>query len=291
MNSYANDRADERISDVDPGELHELKSREALRRFKRQNHFRKGFGRLVQVIISILVVASFGAVCFTKVFVIRNVEVVGTDRYTSSDILTLLAACEGDSLYSVRSTEVESLTSRLSLVRSIKVSRKLPDTLIFTITEDEAVYYCELFGEYFLLSSTLRVLDRVFDESSLPEEGLLRLELPTVDRAIVGSQLVFESDSDMKYVSAYLETLSSSSVYERVNAFDLRDKFDLELICDSKYLVQLSNGDDMATKLSTLYQVLSHDAMQDKGKARIDVTDPAEARVISDIVGEVEFSR
>lgn len=244
----------------------------------------------MQVIISILVVAVFTVICFTKIFVIKSVEVVGTDRYTGEELLSLLGASEGDSLYSVHSGDASTLSARLSLVRSIKVTRRLPQTLIFTIAEDEAVYYCELFGEYFLLSDTLRVLDRVFDESAI-ESGLMRVELPTIDRAIVGGQIVFENDSDMKYVITYLDALRASSIYERVNAFDLRDKFELELICDSKYLVQLSDGADISTKLSTLAQVLAHDAMQSKGKARIDITDPAEARVISDINGEVQFNR
>ena len=291
MNSYENDRDDERFSDVDPEELHELKSRETLRRFKRQNRARNSFSKLIQVIIFFVIIAVFAVVCLTKVFVIKSVEVVGTDRYSGEELLSLIGASEGDSLYSVRNSDVASLPSKLSLVKNVRISRKLPQTLIFTVTEDEPSYYCEFYGEYFLLSDSLRVLDHVTDGSGLSEEGLLRLELPSIDRVLVGSTIVFENEADMRYVTACLDALSASSVRELVNAFDLRDKFDLEMICESKYLVQLSDYDELPTKLSTLAQVLAHDALRDRGKARIDVSDPEKASVIFDISGEVAFSR
>ena len=291
MNSYANDRTDERFSDVDPGELHELKSKETLRRFQRHNRTRQSLSKLVQVVIFFVIIALFAAICLTKVFVIQNVEVVGTDRYTGDELLEFLDASKGESLYSIRSKNVDALPSKLSLVRSASVSRKLPQTLIITVVEDEPLYYCELFGEYFLLADNLRVLDRVFDENIAKEQGLIRLELPTVDRALVGSRLVFDDESDMRYVTAYLAALEASSVRDHVDAFDLRDKFDLEMICDSIYLVQFADGEELSTKLSTLAQVLEHDAMQNRGKSRIDVSNPAETRVDSDITGDVVFSR
>lgn len=288
MNSYANERTDERFSDVDRSELHEIKSRESLRRFQRNNRIRKSLGRLFQILIFVLIVAVFAAVCVTKVFVIKNVEVVGTDRYTGDELLALIGASKDDSLYSVGSGEAASLPSKLSFVRAARITRKLPQTLIVTLTEDEPSYYCELFGEYFLLSDNLRVLDRVYDEADCGE-GLIRLELPMVDKAVVGDIIAFDNESDLRYVLAYLSALESSPVYELVDAFDLRDKFDLAMICESKYLVELADGEELSTKLTTLAQVLSHEAMQDKGKARIDLSDPSRASAIFDIKGDVTF--
>lgn len=291
MNSYANERTDERFSDVDPSELHKLKSRETLKHFQRHNRMRKSLGKFLRIVIFFVMIAVFAAVCLVKVFVIQNVEVVGTDRYTGDELIEILGVEKGDSLYSVSSKNIESLPAKLSLVRSVKISRKLPQTLIITFTEDEPIYYCELYGEYFLLSDTLRVLDRVFTEETVSYDELIRLELPPVDRAIVGDTIEFDSDADMKYVTAYLSVLESSTIRERVDAFDLRDKFKLEMICDSKFLVELSDGEELATKLSTLAQVLAQDVMLERGKSTIDLTNPAETRVISDITGDVAFSR
>lgn len=291
MNSYANERTDERFSDVDPSELHKLKSRETLKRFQKNNRLRKNFGKFLRIVVFFAMIAVFVTVCILKVFVIQDVEVVGTDRYTAEELIKLLGVSKGDSLYSVRRQNTEALSSKLSLVKDVKISRKLPQTLIITLTEDTPLYYSEIYGEYFLLSDKLRVLDRVFYEEDIAEYDLIRLELPTVDRAVVGSVLEFDNASDMKYITSYLSVLESSSVYEHVDAFDMRDKFALEMICDSKYLVELSDGEELATKLSTLSQVLAQDVMKDRGKSTIDITDPAETRVISDITGDVVFSR
>ena len=142
--------------------------------------------------------------------------------------------------------------------------------------EDEAAAWCELYGEYFVLSGELRILDRVSEPSLLEGQGLFELRLPEIDSAIVGRRIEFASESDDEYVTAYLDAVIGSVLYPRITALDLRDKFDLKLICDDLYLVELADGEDLPTKLSATAGVLSQtEAFPEGTPAVIDMADPA----------------
>ncbi len=285
----ATERRDDRFFGGDAGELQRIKNKESLQRFERRKRFRESLSRLGRFVVFIAILAAFAAICVNKFFVIRDVKVVGTTRYVGSELLELIGVKEGESLFSVGQGDVKSLPQRLSNIREARLSRELPGTLVITLTEDVPLYYTELYGEFFVLSDELRVLDRVFTDVGL--KGVyMRLELPGVDFAVVGNSLRFEDESDERYVKTYIDVLETSGVWELADAFDLRDRFDLKLICcDYKYLCELADGEDFATKLSTLGQILTHDALADRGNARIDIRDPAQGRAIFDIEGNVTF--
>ncbi|MCI8387322.1 MAG: FtsQ-type POTRA domain-containing protein [Clostridiales bacterium] len=281
MNSYADahnehERRDSRFFTGDNSELQKIKSKESLQKFVRHNRKKKAYSRLSYILILLVLSTLFLIICLAVFFKIKDVEVLGSTRYSTEELLDYCGIETGQSLYEVSSSDLAGLSDRFSYIRSARLTRKLPHTLIITIVEDEPSYYCELYGEYFVMSQELRVLERSNDEEKLKENGLIMLKLPEIDSAIIGHRLTFTSDSDDKYVTAYLNALDSSMLYKRVTAFDLRDKFDLKLICDSIYLVELAGGDDLPTKLTATAGVLAtEEAFPEGVAAQIDMANPA----------------
>lgn len=243
------------------------------------------------MLIFLLLGAAFVFVCFSVFFRVRAVEVVGAAKYTPEQIKEVCGFEEGQSLYGV-SGDLSRLHERLPYIKGAKLTRKLPYTLVVTVTEDEAAYYCRLYGEYFALSEDLRVLERSAEPETFAGEGCTELLLPEIDSAVVGGKIVFTRDSDEKYVRAYLEVLSTNVLRDRVTAFDLRDKFDLKLQCDSIYLVELADGADLATKLTTTAAVLSEEEAFPVGvPAKIDVTNPSSPSAIVSKRVDISFDQ
>lgn len=276
MNDYANDRRDSRFFTGDHSELQEIKSKESLQKFVRHNRNRKNILRLSYILIFLVLSTLFVIICLAVFFKIKEVEIVGSSSYSPAEIMNYCGIEPGQSLYEVNDRDLSGLSERFPYIRTARLTRKLPHTLIITVTEDEADYYCELYGEYFVLSRELRVLERSSDPSSLSERGLIELMLPEIDQAIIGDSLVFASDADEKYVTAYLDTLYTNQIYERVTGFDLRDKFNLRMICDHIYLVELDSGDELSTKLTATAAVLATtEAFPEGVTAKIDMANPA----------------
>lgn len=287
--SRTNNHRESRFFTGDERELQEIKSHESLQKFIRHKKNRKRISRVGQIAIFATLTVVFLIVCLAVFFRIDSIEIIGTERYTKDEILKLVNIEEGLSLYEVSDKDLDVLVGRLPYIESARLIRRLPNTLVISISEVSPTYFCRLYGEYFVLSSDLLVLERRFSGDGLSGSGLIELVLPEVDRAVVGSKLELSEDISTKYVTAYLDALESGRMFEYASAFDLRDRFSLSLIAKDIYLIDLGNGDELATKLTTVAGMLEHQVFGDATPATIDANDPSQCAVIKDPDLEVKF--
>ncbi len=287
--SRTNMHRESRFFTGDERELQEIKSKESLQKFIRHKKNRKRLSKFGQLVIFGALAVIFLIVCLAVFFRIDTVEVVGTSRYTKDDILALTDIREGLSLYEVSDKNLEGLVGRLAYIKEANVVRRLPNTLVISLMEVEPRYVCRLYGEYFVLSSELFVLERCFTDEGFSELGLVELLLPSVDCAVVGKELEFSEEISDKYVRAYLDALDSGRMYEYATAFDLRDRFSLGMIAKDTYLVDLGNGDELATKLTVVAGMLESQVFADGVSATIDANDPTQCAVIKNPGLEIKF--
>ena len=287
--SRNNDRRESRFFTGDEQELSEIKRKESLEKFASKKRKRKNFARLSYFFVFAVIVVIFVIICLAVFFRIEEIEIVGSSRYTKEEILELVEIEEGLSLYEVSDSDLEILTTKLAYIKDAHVVRKLPHTLVISVTEDSPSYMCELYGEYFVLSDALRVLDRVYDRAELDSSELIEILLPEINSVIVGGDVEFAEKVSQKYVTAYLDALEASHLYSRATAFDLRSRFKLALISDGIYLVNLGNGDELGTKLTAVASMLDNAVFADKVPATIDATDPSQCPVIKNPDLVIEF--
>lgn len=273
MDGTPNNRRESRFFTGNKSELQKIKNQESLQKFARRKYVRKRFLRIVGMLAFAILALIFIFICFSVFFRVREIEVVGSSRYSADEILALSDVELGDELYGIGKKNFAGVYDKLAYIKSIKISRKLPSTLVIGVTTDEPYYVCNIYGEDFLLSSDLRVLEQAGSES------LTRLLLPEIDRAVVGSPISFDDKVDERYIKAYLKVLDESTLAVRATGFDLRDKFSLALICDSIYLLEFGDGSDLATKMSVAEQVLRNSKFDLKTPAKLDLRNPAEVPV------------
>ena len=240
-------------------------------------------------VVFAIIVLVFILVCLSMFFRVSEIEVVGSSRYTAEQLLQYSSVEKGMSLFTVTASDFDGSIERLPYINSVSVTRKLPDTIIVTVNEDEPRYVVTLYGEHFLLSQELRVLGRVEDKASLGDQRIIELVFPEIDSAIIGDRVEFSHSVSDRYVKAYLNALETSPLYSKTTAFDLRDRFSLALIASNKYIVNLGNGDELATKLTAVAGMLDHTVFADGIPATIDATNPAQCPVIKDQNLVIEF--
>ncbi len=289
--SRSSDRRESRFFTGDDHELAKIKSKESLQKFKKHNRTKKQFSKFTYILILGVLSAVFLIICLAVFFRIEEIEVVGSSRYSEEQILSITGIEEGLSLYEVSNADLEGLGERLAYIKNAKIVRKLPRTLIIQLTEDEPRYMCELYGEYFVLSDELRVLDRVFDRAKIDGMGLIELVLPEINSAMVGYDLEFSTQISERYVSAYIDALESSPLFKKTTAFDLRDRFNLALIAEGIYLVDFGNGDELNTKLTAVAGMLESEVFSDGVPATIDANDPSQCPVIKNPNLIIKFGR
>ena len=233
-----------------------------------------------------LLIAAFVIVLLTLIykffFVVRNIRVEGTSRYTAEEIIEASGVHYGANLYSFRSsTAGNNVTLRCPYVEKVDLHRVIPNGVVMTVTEGVPRYYAVIFGETKILSEGLRVLGTVGEGEEIPE-GLIKLKLPAVKYSVEGRLVEFRMPRDDRVVRDLLGALSNSPLADRVNSVDLRSEFNIKIVCESKYLLELGDSSDAELKLKTAAKVLE-DEMFDSGvSAKLDLTHIEKTSVIVD---------
>lgn len=236
---------------------------------------------LILALTCILVFLAVVFVIYKFGFVVRSISAEGSLVYSEEEIITASGLTEGVNLYSFRtSTLVNNITLRCPYIQDVKVERFIPSSVSLTATEDTPKYCADIYGEYKLLSEGLRVLETV-DEADIPE-GIIKLKLPAVSYAVAGREIRLSDEKREQSIREIIKAVSSSVLAERIGVIDLRDQFDLTVVCDGKHKLLLGENDDIDYKLRVAEKVLEDDMFDTDNKFRLDLTIRGKTGVVMD---------
>ncbi len=202
--------------------------------------------------------------------VVGEVLVEGNQRYTADELLSVSGLSLGARLPILSTDNAEQrVMSEMPYVSSCNISVNLPNVLIIEIEEENAVVCAEMFGEYYALSSDMKVLERADDRESFAE--LLYIELPYAIRAVVGERLVFLDGENGNYIVNFLELLSQSELSGRVNKIYFDKKFDIVASIDGKFRVLFGSPSDLKMKIAATAKMIEENAEKCGESSIIDV--------------------
>ena len=260
---------------------------EARREAEQRKRFIERRRGLVLAVICILLFAAVVGIIYRLVFVVKSINIIGSEHYTKEEIISSAGIAEGINLYSFRaSSVVSSITLRCPYISDVTLERRIPSTVNITAEEDTPAYYATIYGEYKLLSAGLRVLETV-DAEEIPE-GLLKLKLPTVSYAVAGRRLEFDSEKRDGDINELLKAVRESELADRITVIDLRDRYYVSMICDSKYKLIIGENTDVDSKLRVAAKVLLDEMFSTDNKFRIDLTVRGKTGVVMDNLLDVE---
>ena len=163
------------------------------RKGRRRNRGR--FGGLYKLLSFLIIFAAIfmGCVVFFRV---NTMVVEGNSRYTSEEIVAASGVQQGDNLFTLNKSQIVSrILTRLPYVDDLSIQRKLPDTLIFYVTESTPVAWLESGGTCWLLDHRCKILEA--GDSSITE-GLPEVLGLTPSDPSVGSRLTVDPEQQNK---------------------------------------------------------------------------------------------
>ena len=259
-----------------------LAREEALQKAKKARKVRKARDTIISFALIIAVFAVMCVVVYRLLFKVSEINVVGSESYTAEEIIEASGIGVGDHLYSFRASTLEkNVILRCPQVKSVEVNRSAPKKVTLTVSEKPCAFYADFYGEYRAVSSDLRVLYSVTRDEA-QERGLVLLRLPAVTKAVAGSEAKYSSVRRDDYIYTVTEALQNSELWGRVSAVDLTGKYDIEMVCDGKYLLTLGDSSAVESKLRIGAAVLSDEMFDGDDKAKIDLTNLSETGVVVD---------
>ncbi len=220
-------------------------------------------------VAAVLMAASFFIIHVMSRLVIKEVKVEG-GMYSAEELLKVSGLSAEDKLPLFSAGKIEDrLLSGLPHIKTCKVSFDLPDTLIYTLTEETPAVYAEIFGEYYSMTSSLKLLERSESEDAFTD--LLYIKLPRVKRAVVGEKLILADNADGDYITDFLKLYEESELSGRAGIVYFDEKYDMVLSVDDKFRILLGSPTEMSLKLQAAAHIIKQNEENCNSGSLIDV--------------------
>ncbi len=210
---------------------------------------------------------------------VAEIKVTGVEKYDVNDIIATSGIKNGDNLFWVNKFDVASkICAEYPYIESIKIRRKLPDTFIFEVTERVPCGYIEKDGKKWLIDSNAYVIEMMPDgySSSLPEITGGTMLTPSS-----GSALVLENKEQLPALQELLTAIRSGGMIEKISRIEIDKLYDLKVIYQDRFLVNLGDSLKLTKKIEMLKVVVAELGEEEKGT--INVSKIKEARYRPDL--------
>ncbi|MBR5515106.1 MAG: FtsQ-type POTRA domain-containing protein [Clostridia bacterium] len=252
------------------------------RRLKQKNSKRHLKQRLYYFFLLTALLLIFVITVVAVFFRVTDIRVNGNTAYPDKEIIKASGIEKGENIYSVSEKEVQKgVLLDHPYIRSVNVNRVIPNKINIDLKCDTPDFYVDIYGEYYVISPQLKVLERFFSKEELlakyPEIKLFKAG--EVRSAIVGREMELANPNHSEPAKQLLDVLKKNSVYEGVSSVDFSDRFNIRIVYDSRLEANIGNGEELELKLRFMNEIVKD---LGNGKGTIDIKDVETAYVLLD---------
>lgn len=241
-------------------------------RFQAANAKRTVWMKVVVWLLIFLFLAAVVLFFGSRLFSVKNIVIDGVDHYTYTQILRAGGLSKGQVMFFISESKFsDALTEQFAYIRSVKLEKQYPDTVTITLEEEEPEFYIEIQGEYYLLTRSLKVLERFYNEAKLLESSpnVQYIQVPVVARAVVCDTLEFAEISKSRHTDEALDILLESRLYPGVTAIDFSNRFDMTIMYENRLEIHLGSFEEYESKLDLALGMVHAYSEQATGKLEI----------------------
>lgn len=228
------------------------------RRPRRRRRYH-GRGRLTVLtrFLSFLVICSAIAAALILFFKTQNFVVSGNQRYTEQEIIDSTGVEIGDNMFLLNKFAISSqMTRQLPYIESVSIRRSLPDTLVISVEECQAVAAIVQDGAGWLISSGGKLLEQVTvsQAEQYPQITGVELLMPSV-----GGTMEFPAagNATEEQVLGLLNALESREMLEKLEGIDCSDSEKMVMAYDGRFRVEMHYDDDFSRDLRIVEEVIA----------------------------------
>ena len=211
-------------------------------------------------------------------FRVSSVEVRGNSYYTA-EVEEASGIIDGDNLFFInRFAVVSRIVSRLPYVEEVSITRYLPNKVVITISESQALACVSYEGEPWVIDRGCRMLTQA---SEAEAASLIEVRGITPTTAEVGE--VFETGPDdtgkLEYLCAILDQIQERGMAADVGYIDMTNINSPSFSYKDRFIVKLGNFEETEYRFGKLLSAVSQLVEGDRGT--IDVSPEGAQTVFS----------
>jgi len=201
-----------------------------------------------------LLVVAVILVCAVIFFKVTDIQVTGSKLYTREQILGASGVALGDSILSIRRTEVAArLTVLLPYIEDVQVERTLPGTVSIKVTESDAAFAVGASdGTIWLINASGKLLE----QTDLGAADYPKLTGVTAQAPEPGVQINTAQTENLAAALQLLELLEKTELAPRITEINVAQTYDIVVWYGDQYEIRLGGSDELDYKLRYLLSIL-----------------------------------
>lgn len=217
---------------------------------------RRGSLSFLYKLLSMLVICGAIVAALTLFFRVNTVVVSGQQRYTQQQILDASGIQTGDNLFLLNKYDVANqIIGELPYIETIRINRKLPDTLLVEVQECSAVLAVVQENNAWLVSPTGKIVDR---KAAAAADQYPIIDGCTLLSPSVGSSLALGTKYARKQESllSLLGQLDQEGLMDQVDAVHLGEADVLTMDYAGRFQVEMHYHTDYSRDIRALLKTI-----------------------------------
>lgn len=191
---------------------------------------------------------------FSPLFNIKEIEINGNEIITKNEIISLSKIQIEENTFKLNKSKIKKQIKENAYIQDVKITRKLPSTILIEVEEREPAYLLEYAGSYVVIDKQGYMLEIKTEKISLP---IIQGEATETSNFTVGNRLCTEDLEKLAVVSKIVELAKVNDIYTIITGIDISNKENIKLIFESEEKVaHLGDSSNMNTKILMVKSIL-----------------------------------
>lgn len=191
-------------------------------------------------------------VSITVFFRVDSVQVLGSTRYSASEVIKSSGIGIGENLFLCRGNNInDNIRKKLPYISSVSVEHYFPNKVSLTVSETDGCAYVPYGSDFALIDKDEKVLDIL---GSAPE-NLAQIVGVKVTYVNAGEPVIFADDSSQVIISKIF--IGMDKYLNDITQIDLSDTYEMFLIFKNNIKILLGSSVGLEYKLKTAESILS----------------------------------
>ena len=241
------------------------KAEQKRKEINRQERKRKKRNRRIKFFLKLILVVGLvsGGTIFaltSPIFYIKDIKVLNNSQISTDTIISLSELKYDENIFKFYSKNVADKIKENPYVESVKVHRKIPNTVEIEIEERVAKYSVDYMGKYAYINNQGYLLEISEDSKQLP----IILGVSTEEENIVpGNRLNNDDLSKLEDVIKIMNSAKENNLDTKVTTIDISNKSEYSIYLEEeKKKVYLGDNTNLSNKM--LYVVAIMEQEKDK---------------------------
>lgn len=191
---------------------------------------------------------------FSPLFNIKAIEVNGNKIVTKNEIISLSKIQIEENSFKLSKSKIKKQIKENAYIQDIKITRKLPSTILIEVEEREPAYLLEYAGSYVVIDKQGYMLEIKTEKIELP---IIQGEVTETSNFVVGNRLCTEDLERLAIISKIVELAKVNDIYTIITGIDIGNKENIKLIFETEEKVAyLGDSSNMNTKMLMIKSIL-----------------------------------